>query len=146
MNRRSRVHAYITHRGRLLVFEHTRSEAGIQVPAGTVKEHESTHAAVMREALEETGLGGLELVTVLGHFEHDMIEFGVDELQHAWFYHLRCTGDPPERWRHDETGGGTSDPIRFEFYWVSFPEQVPELIALNGSMLDRLYDSLGVEA
>ena len=79
-------------------------------------DQETPQAAVMREAEEETGLRRLELAAALGNFEHDMTEVGVDEIQHAWFYHLRCAETPPDRWWHDETGGGTSEPVRFDLY------------------------------
>ena len=95
---------------------------------------------------EETGLSSLEFVTELGNFQHDMTGFGVEELQHAWFYHLQCTEKPPDRWRHDETGGGTGAPIPFELYWVSLPHGVPELEGLCGRMLEELCESLGIEA
>jgi 8-oxo-dGTP pyrophosphatase MutT (NUDIX family) len=147
MKRRHRAHAYITHGKRLLVFEHVDfPEAGIQVPAGTVRAGEAPDLAVMREAHEETGLGGLELVGALGDFERDMTEFGVEEIQHGWFYHLQCGETPPDGWRHDETHGGTGDPIRFELYWVSLPDDVPDLIGLQGAMLGRLCKRLGLAA
>ena len=127
------------------MFEHTDfPEASIQVPAGTVGNGESTEVAVLREAEEETGLVGLQLVSELGNFRHDMSEFGLEEIQHAWFYHLRCNETPPERWRHDETNGGIGNPIRFELYWVSVPAEVPELNALDGAMLGKLYERMGV--
>jgi NUDIX domain-containing protein len=48
--------AYITNRNRLLVFIHPFApEAGIQVPAGTIKADERPKEAVLREAFEETG-------------------------------------------------------------------------------------------
>ena len=60
--------AFITHAGRLLMFRHPFSpEAGIQVPAGTVEVNELPADAVMREAFEETGLRGLELLLFLGN-------------------------------------------------------------------------------
>ena len=140
---RSRVHAYITHQNRLLVFEHRDSpDAGIQVPAGTVKDGEAPEVAVMREAVEETGLTGLRLVSELGNFHHDMREFGVEETQHAWFFHLECNDTPPDRWYHNETHGGPGAPIRFELYWASIPHGVPKLIHLNGAMLGKLYERL----
>ena len=145
MKHRHRVHAYITHGKRLLVFEHTDfPEAGIQVPAGTVQNGESPEVAVLREAEEETGLVGLQLVSELGNFQHDMREFGLEEIQHASFYHLQCNNTPPERWRHDETDGGIRDPIRFELYWAAAPADVPELKNLDGAMLGELYQRLGV--
>lgn len=66
MKFRHRAHAYITHGSRSLVFEHVDSEAGIQVPAGPVKDGEAPEVAVMREAREETGLDGLRFVSELG--------------------------------------------------------------------------------
>lgn len=64
--------AYITWNDSLLVFSHPRSpEAGLQVPAGTVRDDETPEQAVMREATEETGLGDLEIVDFLGeHVKH----------------------------------------------------------------------------
>jgi hypothetical protein len=47
----------------LLVFDHA---GGIQIPAGTVLENETTLHAALREALEETGLPDLTLVAELG--------------------------------------------------------------------------------
>ena len=47
-----KVFAYITYHHRLLVFSHPFApEAGIQVPAGTIKADEPPEAAVLREAL-----------------------------------------------------------------------------------------------
>jgi hypothetical protein len=49
-----KVFAYITHCNRLLVFVHPFApEAGIQVPAGTIKANERPEEAVLREAFEE---------------------------------------------------------------------------------------------
>ena len=52
-----KVFAYIINHHRLLVFSHPFfPEAGIQVPAGTIKVNERPEAAVLREAFEETSL------------------------------------------------------------------------------------------
>ena len=127
------------------MFQHTDfPDAGIQVPAGTVRDNEAPEVAVMREATEETGLKGLLLLGELGNFQHDIRGFGVEEIQDAWFYHLQCDETPPDRWHHDETHGSTGDPIRFELYWVLIPGGVPELIALNGAMLGKLYEQLSI--
>jgi 8-oxo-dGTP pyrophosphatase MutT (NUDIX family) len=142
--RRKRVYAYITNQGRLLVFAHPNSpSAGIQVPAGTVEPGEDPNHAVLREAEEETGLSDLVLGAFLGKLERDMCEFGTDEIQEAWFYHLTCPGIPPHSWSHDETSCGRVDPIQFDFFWASLPDGLPELIALNGAMLDELYEAMG---
>lgn len=54
----------------LLVFWHAGS--GVQVPAGTVEHGEAFEAAAIREAGEETGLIGLELVARLGSQQLDL--------------------------------------------------------------------------
>ena len=147
MNRRRRAYAYITSRNRLLVFvQPDFPDAGIQVPAGTVQPEEEPAAAVMREAEEETGLVNLEFIGFLGKIERDMTEFGTSEIQDAWFYHLQCPCEPHESWQHNETSGGTVEPIRFDFFWAELPDGVPELIALNGAMLDELKKTMNDEA
>jgi 8-oxo-dGTP pyrophosphatase MutT (NUDIX family) len=137
---RRKVFAYITHGNRLLVLRHPHApEAGIQVPAGTVQDGEPLEAAVLREAAEETGLPGLELVGFVGEQCFAMGGFGRDELQHRFFFHLRCTGHPPDRWQHhevDPADGGV--PPLFELFWVPLPDGVPELIAGHGALLPVL--------
>ena len=128
--RRDRAYAYITHGSRLLIFRHIDApEAGLQVPAGTIEPGEDPRDAVIREALEETGLTDLTLVSHLGRDERDMSDCGVDELQHRWFFHLRCNGDPPMTWRHAETSDPALGPIWFEFFWADLPDGVPKLVA-----------------
>jgi 8-oxo-dGTP pyrophosphatase MutT (NUDIX family) len=136
--------AYITHHNRLLVFSHPYApEAGIQVPAGTMKDDETPEEAVMREAREETGLSDLELVGFLGEQLRDMSDFGRDEVHQRYFYHLRCMGQPPETWRHGEfdAADGTG-PHVFEFWWATLPDGVPELIADHGVMIPKLCEEL----
>lgn len=140
-----KVFAYITNQNRLLVFRHTDfPEAGIQVPAGTVKTNEDLAAAVMREAEEETGLQGLTIQTYLGEQIRNMEDFGKDEIHHRHFYHLVCESDPPNQWQHDESdpSDGGSIPIHFEFFWAAIPDQVPELICDHGILLPLLEKSL----
>ena len=47
-------------------------------------------------------------------------------------------GDAPSVWRHLETGGGTSEGIEFELYWVGLPDQVPKLTVAQGDFLAEL--------
>jgi 8-oxo-dGTP diphosphatase len=140
------VFAYITHRNRLLVFIHPFApEAGIQVPAGTVKANERPEEAVLREAFEETGLSDLIVDGFLGEHERDMSDFGRDEIHHRRFYHLRCEGDPPVTWRHEERDSSDDPkqvPIIFEFFWAPLPHEVPPLIADHGKMLPLLFAKL----
>ena len=140
--------AYITHNDRLLVFSHPNSpSAGIQVPAGTIEEGERPEEAVMREAREETGLTDLELVRFLGEQVLDRSDVGLEEVHHRYFYHLRCTREPPATWRNFEThpSDGGLEPILFEFFWARLPHGVPELIADHGKLLPRLVEELSAE-
>jgi 8-oxo-dGTP diphosphatase len=138
--------AYVTHHHpeqgyRLLVFSHPNApEAGIQVPAGTMRPEESPAEAALREAYEETGLPDLELVGFLGEQVRDMWGFGRDETHHRHFFHVRCLGEPPAVWRHyesDPDDGSPESPL-FELFWAPLPDGVPELIADHGVMLPML--------
>ena len=136
-----KVFAYITNQNRLLVFRHTDfPEAGIQVPAGTVKAGEDLVTAVLREAREETGLSDLVVQSYLGEQIRDMNDVGKNEIHHRHFFHLVCKDNPPNQWQHDETdpSDGGIDPIRFEFFWAGLPNQIPELICDHGIMLPLL--------
>ena len=142
-----KVLAYITHGHRLLVFSHPHfPEAGIQVPAGTVKDDESLEEAALREALEETGLPDLELGAFLGQELRDMAEWGLDQIHDRYFFHLRCTGNPPETWQHFETdpSDGTPEPILFEFFWADLPHGVPELTGHHAALLPELIKRLSL--
>ena len=144
-----KVFAYITHGERLLVFTHPHApEAGIQVPAGTLRDDESPEAGVMREAVEETGLAGLRLVRYLGEQYLDRSPMGRDEIHHRRFYHLRCEGDPPETWTHYENdpSDGSGGPHLFAFFWARLPDQVPELIVDHGKMLPKLIETMHEDA
>lgn len=140
-----KVFAYITHGNRLLVFSHPdHPEAGIQVPAGSIKEGEQLEAAVLREAFEETGLDGLELVALLGEQRRNMADFGLDQIHLRHFYHLRHNGNLPETWRHyeDDPSEGGYGPIPFDFFWVRLPDDVPPLIGDHDVMLPRLLEQM----
>ena len=67
-----------------------------------------------------------------------MSSYGQDELHRRYYYHLECEGDAPSIWRHFETGGGTSEGIEFELYWVTVPGGVPELAVAHGDFLAEL--------
>ena len=142
MKERHRAYAYITHENRLLLFTHPNSpEAGIQVPAGTIEPGEEPAVAVMREAWEESGLEDLELVHFLGKDTRDMNDCGTDELQHRSFFHLRCTAEPPEQWRHGEHSESGELIIPFEFFWCNVGD-LPKLVANYDDKIGALLESL----
>jgi hypothetical protein len=69
-----------------------------------------------------------------------MSDYGIDEVQHRFFFHLRGMGDRPERWRHGEhtPSDGGAGPIPFDFYWVRLDDELPELIADMSQLLGQL--------
>jgi prevent-host-death family protein len=146
-----KVVAYITqvgakgHAPLLLVFSHPfHPEAGIQVPAGTIKDGESPEVAVIREVREETGLSELKIRSFLGMREYDLSPYGRDEVQRRHFFHLEFHGETPAIWRHyenDPSEGGPG-PIEFEFFWVRFPGEVPELAGGQGELLSKMGSSM----
>lgn len=146
---KQKVIAYITHKDRLLVFRHPDApDAGVQVPAGTLRAGEPPDEGVMREALEETGLPALTLVRVLGEYVWDLASLGRDERHHRYVYHLRCEGEPPFTWRHEERdpSDGSVAPIVFEFSWARLPDEIPLLSGDQGRFLPQLLESLPATA
>ena len=144
---KQKAFAYITHGSRLLVFRHVHHpEAGIQVPAGTVKEGEPPEAAVMREAFEETGLTELSFDSYLGEQIWAMTAAGHEEIHHRRFYHLRCAGTPPKVWRHVEgdPSDGSGASYLFELYWADLPNGIPRLIAEHDALLPALLKRLAL--
>ena len=70
-----KVVAYIAKEEHLLVFRHVDTDAGIQVPAGTLKPGESPDDGVVREAQEETRLDNLAIRRFLGSHDYDMSSY-----------------------------------------------------------------------
>jgi 8-oxo-dGTP pyrophosphatase MutT (NUDIX family) len=145
-NPTNKVYAYVTNGARLLVSSHPLAlEAGIQVPGGTVEPGEDPATAMLREAEEETGLTGLEIVDLLGETVYDLAPDGGVGVAHRRFYHLACPGFPPDEWRHYEhdPSDGSPGPIPFDFFWLDLNGEIPELIAEMGHFLSQLQDRLG---
>ena len=133
--------AYVTRRDRLLVFRQPAfPEAGVQVPAGTIRSGELPVRAVLREAVEETGWSDFAEPVFLGRAKFDCTPFGKSELHERWFFQLEIGGAPPETWSHGESdpdGGGSTGTIEFAFFWQPISEAA-ELIADHGKLLPEL--------
>jgi 8-oxo-dGTP pyrophosphatase MutT (NUDIX family) len=138
---REKVLAYIVRDGRLLVFRHTDysyEEVGIQVPAGSIRPDETPEAAVLREAREETGLTGFQIVRKLGEMEYDISPYRF-EIQHRHVFQLELTGPAPERWMSQEDHDGEQEPTHFECFWIPLGA-AHVLQGGQGALLGRLYD------
>lgn len=141
MNIRHRAYAYITNGRRLLLFTHPESPgAGVQVRAGTIEPGESPKHAVMREAREETGLAGLKYVRLLAQDTRDMSDYGLDELQYRWFFHLTVEGRPEPFWRYGEVAEDGAVLIPFDFFWADL-SALPALLDY-GDKIDLLIESM----
>jgi len=112
---------YVVRDGRLLVFRHRDyPEAGVQVPAGTLRVGEPPPAAAIRETEEETGRSGFRIVRSLGahdyEFHNTFPGFERHELHERHFFALKPPAGLPDRWSHlAEEGDGA---FWFEFSWV----------------------------
>ena len=134
-----KVLAYVVWDGKLLVFRHRdHPEAGLQVPAGTVRDGEPVEAAVLREAHEETGLSGLAVTRFLGRYPFDISPYR-DEIQERFVFQLDVAEPPPPQWLHHEMHDGLESPTAFCFYWLPLGDpQLDELVVGQGALLDQL--------
>jgi len=110
--------SYITQSEKLLVLLHPdHSEAGIQIPGGSIEPGETPEFAALREAREETGLTDLSVAAFLGVAEYQLkVDVGPPHLRH--FFHLEFSGRSPTSWDHIERRpSNASKPVRFELRW-----------------------------
>jgi 8-oxo-dGTP pyrophosphatase MutT (NUDIX family) len=138
-----KVMAYITRqrgdRRQLLVFKHKHvPEAGVQVPAGTVKPGEALVNALIREVLEETGRNDFTLARKVGVFYFTHPETHNVHERHV--YHLLAPNDTPDEWEWLETAGGElsdDEGYLFSFYWVDLEADI-ELAGNQAGLLLEL--------
>ena len=135
-----KVVGYIVREDNLLVFTHDDiplEVTGVQVPAGTIEADEAPQDAVVREALEETGLA-TRIVSDLG-MEHYDARPTKPEIHERYF----CQWAPVDaevsaRWAAGEdnpSDGGESQ--RWTCFWIPL-EQSQVLCAGFGARLGRL--------
>lgn len=135
-----KVVGYIVREDNLLVFTHDDiplEVTGVQVPAGTIEVNEAPQDAVVREALEETGLA-TRIVSDLG-MEHYDARPTKPEIHERYFFQLApVDAEVPERWaagEDDPSDGGASQ--RWTCFWIPL-EQSQVLCAGFGARLGRL--------
>lgn len=134
--------AYITrrvaHNVQVAVFEHDKewSEAGLQVPAGTIDEGETPETAVVREAEEESGLKSLKVVRKID--EYQMYRHTHGEYNRRHVYELESTESPQEEWECVVAGGGEDKGMRFHYRWMNVEEAMYRLAGSLGSSLQKI--------
>ena len=142
VDRPQKVVAYIVSDERIVVLRHADQpwdQAGLQVPAGTVRPGEMPEDAVLRESREETGLEGLRIVRRLGTGEYDMRPYA-DAIHQRYYFLLAVDGEElPERWEAFEDGDGAGERIRFELYWVPLA-QAHVVAGGQAALLGRIFD------
>lgn len=133
-----KVTALITRPGlhgpELLVFDHPRGD--VQLPAGTVEPGEPFADAAMREAWEETGALGLEMV---GEVAALPMQHAGDRAEDRRVFHLRSTVEmPDEWWVVTPDGGGMTWHCR----WLPLDDARDQLGAWHAEWLDAARPSL----
>lgn len=138
-----KVVAYITdpsRTGHVLVFEHDNkwSEAGIQVPAGTVNPSEPIEAALFREIGEESGLSNLRIVEKIDQYV--MFRNTHSQFNRRHVFLLATESSLPEKWSHSVGGDGIDTGMNFHFYWMPFTEAEYKLVGSFGSSISKIKD------
>ena len=122
VEKKNKVLVYVVRDGKLLVFSHSDfPEAGIQVPAGTVREGENIENAAKRELIEETGNDCFRIVKYLGVVS-DYFHADNKEIHTRHFFQAEPTDTLPDRWVALEKHDGLQEPTRFEFFWLPLSE------------------------
>ncbi|KAF0817698.1 MULTISPECIES: NUDIX hydrolase [Bacillaceae] len=134
-----KAYGYVTRikegKTQVLVFQHPITEAGIQIPKGTVKPKEDTYHAVIREIEEETGLRSFHVENLIAE---DLWENDDGAIHNRFFYKISVSSVPDE-WDYQPTGGGDEEGLTFHFFWISSENEV-ELIRGHGDYLNLIFD------
>jgi len=114
----------------VLVFRHSVTEAGIQIPKGTVNTNETTYDAVIREMKEETGLKDFNVEKLLAK---DLWENDDGVLHNRFFYKINVS-DTLDEWDYNPAGGGDEAVLIFNYFWISSKDDI-ELSRVHGDYL-----------
>ncbi|WP_054861613.1 NUDIX domain-containing protein [Gracilibacillus sp. JCM 18860] len=139
MNPIKKAYGYVTRikdgKTQVLVFQHPITEAGIQVPKGTVKPNEDTKNAVIREMKEETGLRNFKVVDLI---TEDFWENDDGAIHNRFFYKL-TVNVVEDKWDYKPTGGDKEEGLTFHYFWISSENEI-ELIRGHGDYLNLIFN------
>lgn len=114
--------ACVVQRGRVLVFRHPHSHAGVQLPKGTIEPGEAPAAAVVRELAEESGLrlsAPPKLIAEMKFTGSKNMAFPERvPTQQRWFiFRFDAVELLPELWSHTATGSAAEHGLIFDYFW-----------------------------
>ena len=134
---KEKIVAYILKGDDLLVFDHDKkwSEAGTQVPAGSVDLNEDLEKALFREIKEESGLGHLKINKKID--EYLFFRNTHREFNRRHVYLLEAPRETPDKWVHIVEGEGIDKGMNFHYFWIPAPEGILKLSGSLGYSLQK---------
>ena len=139
--------ACVVQRGSVLVFCHPHSDAGVQLPKGTIEPGETPTQAVVRELAEESGVRLSATPQLIAEMKFTGSKNKVfperTPTQQRWFIFRFDAVEPlPERWSHTATGSPEEDGLIFDYFWhpldASFTNTHPHSDARFATVIDAL--------
>lgn len=128
-----KVLAYITRRNgqetEILVFDHDQqfSDAGTQVPSGSVEQSENLKTAVIREVFEESGLNQIFEIKKID--EYLFFADWSNKYLKRHVFHLEASEPLLDKWTHIVSGHGDDKKMNFHFYWLNLKDALGHLSA-----------------
>jgi predicted acetyltransferase/ADP-ribose pyrophosphatase YjhB (NUDIX family) len=122
----------------LLVFDHDKnySEAGTQVPAGTVDKNEKFEMALLREIHEEAGVTDLIIKSKIDQYSFYREIQNCHNRRHI--YYVVSKNELPDTWTHEVTGNGVDKHLNFHYYWIDLETAKTKLAARLGDSIEHL--------
>jgi predicted acetyltransferase/8-oxo-dGTP pyrophosphatase MutT (NUDIX family) len=122
----------------LLVFDHDKehSEAGTQVPAGTVDKDENFESALFREIYEEAGVSDLIIKGKVDQYSFYREIQNCHNRRHV--YCVNSLRELPDTWTHQVTGDGVDKQLNFHYYWIDLETAKTKLSARLGYSIEHL--------
>ncbi|GAA0571976.1 hypothetical protein GCM10010172_65630 [Paractinoplanes ferrugineus] len=134
-----KVVAFVLHGDEIAVFRQDDEDSGLQVPAGTLRDGEEPAAGALREAVEETGLNGLEVTAFLGRYQFDISPIR-EEIQDRFVFQLSVPLGQEREWINYEMHDGERPPTRLRFSWLPLGHpELSELVVGQGTFLNLVH-------